>query len=215
MKKVAVFLAEGFEECEGLLVVDILRRADVEVVTASVMKRLQITSSHGVKLQADALAEDIDYDTTDMIVLPGGMPGTAHLSENKIVREQCVAFAEGAASVDDVPDGRQRVAVPEENIEDVSTGIAGTIDGKKYIAAICAAPSVLAQLGLLDGKRATCHTNFEDKMAGAVVTRESVTVADNVITGQGLGAAIPFALKLVEVLADKETAEGIAKAICW
>jgi 4-methyl-5(b-hydroxyethyl)-thiazole monophosphate biosynthesis len=160
------------------------------------MKRLQITSSHGVKLQADALAEDIDYDTTDMIVLPGGMPGTAHLSENKIVREQCIAFA-------------------EENIEDVSTGIAGTIDGKKYIAAICAAPSVLAQLGLLDGKRATCHTNFEDKMAGAVVTRESVTVADNVITGQGLGAAIPFALKLVEVLADKETAEGIAKAICW
>ena len=196
MKKVAVFLADGFEECEGLLVVDILRRADVEVVTASVMKRLQITSSHGVKLQADALAEDIDYDTTDMIVLPGGMPGTAHLSENKIVREQCIAFAEG-------------------NIEDVSAGITGTIDGKKYIAAICAAPSVLAELGLLEGKRATCHTNFEDKMAGAVVTRESVTVADNVITGQGLGAAIPFALKLVEVLADKKTAEGIAKAICW
>lgn len=184
MKTAIVFLADGFEECEGLLVVDLLRRAGVEVVTASIMGRKEITSSHGITLQADALAEDVDFDAADMVVLPGGLPGTNYLGESEIVREQCLTFAGASARA-------------------------------KYVAAICAAPSVLAGLGLLEGKRATCHTNFEDKMPGAIVTRESVTVSDNIITGQGLGAAIPFALKLAEVLVDRKTADEIAAAICY
>ena len=85
----------------------------------------------------------------------------------------------------------------------------------KYVAAICAAPSVLASLGLLEGKSATCHPAFEGKMAGANVTKEPVTVAENIITGQGLGAGIPFALKLVEMLVKKETADKIATAISF
>ena len=84
----------------------------------------------------------------------------------------------------------------------------------KYVAAICAAPSVLAGLGLLVGKHATCHPAVEEKLSGAIVTGEPVTVDGNIITGQGLGAGIPFALKLVEILTGKETADRIAAAIC-
>ena len=180
MKTVVVFLADGFEECEGLLAVDLLRRAGINVITASVMGRREILSSHQVTLLADALAEEVDYQAADMLVLPGGMPGTLRLGESPTVRDQCAAFA------------RDRT-----------------------VAAICAAPSVLAGLGLLEGKRATCHPAFEDKMAGAAVTRESVTTDGNLITGQGLGAAIPFALELVGRLAGREEAERIASAICW
>ena len=180
MKTVIVFLADGFEECEGLITVDLLRRAEVNVITASIMGRTEIVSSHGIKLQADTLAEDAPYGEADMIVLPGGCPGTRYLGKNEIVADQCRAFAKN-----------------------------------KMLAAICAAPSVPAGLGLLDGRQATCHPSVEEKMNGAVLTRESVTVDGNVITGQGLGAAIPFALKLVEILVDKETADKIAGAICY
>ena len=179
MKTAVVFLADGFEECEGLLVVDLLRRAGIHVITASVMGRKEILSSHQVTLLADACAEEVDFRNADVVVLPGGMPGTTHLGENSIVREQCIAFA-----------------------------------ADKYVAAICAAPSVLAGLGLLVGKHATCHPAVEEKLSGAIVTGEPVTVDGNIITGQGLGAGIPFALKLVEILTGKETADRIAAAIC-
>ena len=179
MKTAVVFLADGFEECEGLLVVDLLRRAGIHVITASVMGRKEILSSHQVTLLADACAEEVDFRNADVVVLPGGMPGTTHLGENSIVRKQCTAFA-----------------------------------ADKYVAAICAAPSVLAGLGLLVGKHATCHPAVEEKLSGAIVTGEPVTVDGNIITGQGLGAGIPFALKLVEILTGKETADRIAAAIC-
>ena len=179
MKTAVVFLADGFEECEGLLVVDLLRRAGIHVITASVMGRKEILSSHQVTLLADACAEEVDFRNADVVVLPGGMPGTTHLGENSIVRKQCTAFA-----------------------------------ADKYVAAICAAPSVLAGLGLLVGKHATCHPAVEEKLSGAIVPGEPVTVDGNIITGQGLGAGIPFALKLVEILTGKETADRIAAAIC-
>ena len=179
MKTAVVFLADGFEECEGLLVVDLLRRAGIHVITASVMGRKEILSSHQVTLLADACAEEVDFRNADVVVLPGGMPGTTHLGENSIVCKQCTAFA-----------------------------------ADKYVAAICAAPSVLAGLGLLVGKHATCHPAVEEKLSGAIVTGEPVTVDGNIITGQGLGAGIPFALKLAEILAGKETADRIAAAIC-
>lgn len=180
MKQAIVMLADGVEECEALLVVDILRRAQIEVTTASIMGRKDIHSAHGICIQADALAEDVDFPAADLLVLPGGLPGTTHLAENALVRTQCLSFAKN-----------------------------------RLLAAICAAPSVLASLGLLDGKPATCHPAFESKMGKAVLTHGSVAVADNIITGQGLGAAIPFALALVKALVDEKTADGIARAISF
>ena len=112
MAKAVVFFAEGTEECEALLVVDLLRRAKVEVLVASASGSREILSSHKVHITADALAEEVDYSDVDLVVLPGGIPGTPNLAANKTVTDTCVAFAKA---------------------------------GKK-VAAICAAPSVLAAL---------------------------------------------------------------------
>ena len=93
MSKAVLFFADGTEECEALLVADLLRRARVEVIIASAMGRRALVSSHGIHLNADALAEDVDYSDVDMVILPGGIPGTPNLAENKTVTDTCVAFA--------------------------------------------------------------------------------------------------------------------------
>ena len=177
---VIVFLADGFEECEGLLVVDLLRRAGLKVVMASIMGRRDVKSSREILVQADCLAENVDFVKAKMIVLPGGRLGTENLSKSEIVKEKCLEFAEN-----------------------------------KHIAAVCAAPSILASCGLLEGKEATVHPDYMRKMNGAIVSDDSVTIDGNIITGQGLGTTIPFALKLVEVLVGVEVAERISQAICY
>jgi 4-methyl-5(b-hydroxyethyl)-thiazole monophosphate biosynthesis len=178
--KAIVFLADGFEECEGLIVVDILRRAGVETIMASAMDSLMIDSSRHIKVQADVMAADVDFDSADLIVLPGGRLGTENLGANALVVEKCREFA-----------------------------------ANKHLAAICAAPSLLAALGLLDGKRATCHPDFEGAMAGAALTGGSVAVDGNIITGQGLGASFDFAFELVKTLVGEETVAQIKSAICY
>ena len=99
MSKAVVFFAEGTEECEALLVVDLLRRAKVDVTIASATGNRAITSSHKVHITADALAEDIDYSDVDMVVLPGGIPGTPNLAANKTVTDTCVSFAKSGKKV--------------------------------------------------------------------------------------------------------------------
>lgn len=177
---VIVFLADGFEEGEGLLTVDILRRAGLKTIMASVMGRRDVESSRSIMVMADCLAEDVDYESAKMVVLPGGRLGTKNLNESDLVLKICKEFAR-----------------------------------EKNVAAICAAPSILASLGLLNGKQATVHPDFEDRMRDVILTKTSVTVDGNMITGQGLGATIPFALAIVERMLDKKTAERIAKAICY
>ena len=89
MKRACVFMANGTEECEALLTVDILRRAGVEIVTASVNQKPEILSSHNVRMDTDAVAADIQAHGFDLIVLPGGMPGTTNLKENEFVKAVC------------------------------------------------------------------------------------------------------------------------------
>ena len=181
MSKAVVFFADGTEECEALLVVDLLRRAKVEVIVASAMGRRELVSSHNIRLTADALAEEVDYADVDLVVLPGGIPGTPNLAANKTVTDTCTAFVQA---------------------------------GKK-VAAICAAPSILAKLGLLEGKNATAHAAFQDQLAGAAVRDEEVVVDGAITTSYGLGGAIPFALELVRQLAGSAEAERIRNAIAY
>ena len=81
--KVCVFLADGFEEIEGLTVVDILRRAGVSVTMMSVTGNRMIKGSHGITVEADALFDGADAAKADMLVLPGGMPGTKNLQAHR------------------------------------------------------------------------------------------------------------------------------------
>ncbi len=174
-----VFLANGFEEVEALTPVDVLRRLGCEVKTVGVGGR-EITGSHGATVKADLEEKDVVSDGVEMVVLPGGMPGTLNLEKSPIVR----AAVEAAAK-----------------------------DGV-WVAAICAAPSVLGHLGLLKGRTATCYPGFEQELTGAQVTGVPVEVSENFITGRGAGAAMAFALKLGTVLCGEEKAQKVGAAMC-
>jgi len=80
--KIYLHLAEGFEEIEALTVVDVLRRAKIEVETVSITGSKEIRGGHNITVTADKVFAEIDYDNGDMIVLPGGMPGTKNLQEH-------------------------------------------------------------------------------------------------------------------------------------
>ena len=181
MKKVSVMLADGFEEVEALTAVDLLRRAKIYVDTVSITDDFTVHGAHGINVQTEDLFDEVDFSETDMIVLPGGMPGTTNLKEHEGLKKVLLRFAE------------------EE----------------KYIGAICAAPTVLDEIGILQGKRATCDPGVESQIKDAILTRTPVMRDGNIITGQGVGTAIDFALKLVEVLAGEEKAKEIAEAIVY
>lgn len=180
MKKVYVFLADGFEDVEALIPVDVLRRGGMDVTTVSISDFPLVQSAHGVNIEADIMFEQGDFSDADLLFLPGGMPGATNLYEHKGV---CKAV------VDQVAAGRK-------------------------VAAICAAPAVvLGQLGLLEGRRATCYPGFEQQLEGAAYTADLVTVDGNITTGEGPAAAFPFAYELLSQLADQKTADQIAEGM--
>ena len=87
-------------------------------------------------------------------------------------------------------------------------------DNGKFVAAICAGPTVLADLGITDGKKATCFPGCEDGMGSAILQDNAACVRDGkLITGTSAGCAIPFGLKLIEALKGSEEADRIAKQI--
>lgn len=92
MKKVGVFFAEGYEEIEALTVVDLLRRADIETVCVSIDNQKQVMGAHQIHVDMDAGIEEIDFDALDMIVCPGGMPGTKNLEACSKLTEQIKHF---------------------------------------------------------------------------------------------------------------------------
>ena len=92
MAKTVIFLADGFEEIEALTVVDLLRRAGIDIKMASIMGKRSVTGSHGIAVEADALFEDADIEDADMLILPGGMPGTSNLFECEPLKEKIREF---------------------------------------------------------------------------------------------------------------------------
>lgn len=83
-----------------------------------------------------------------------------------------------------------------------------------YVSAICAAPTLLAAFGLLEGKKAVCYPGMEGEMAGAVLCPSVPFVVDgNVVTGEAAGSAFPFGLKLVELLKGPEAAQAVKDAV--
>lgn len=181
MKDICVFFAEGYEEIEALTVVDILRRASVPVKMASVTDSMEVTSSHGVTVKMDCLLKEVNFDEVEMIVLPGGMPGTVNLEECGPLMEQVDAFAAAG----------------------------------RPISAICAAPSILGHRGILKGKTACSYPAREAELEGAEVLKEPSVVCGNIITGRGMGAAIPFALSILEKYQGKDAAKEMAEKIVY
>lgn len=170
---VAIFLADGFEEIEALGTLDLLRRAGIDAVTVSVTGNKEITGSHKIKVIADLTEKEADNEY-DMVILPGGMPGTIGLENSSFVREMLIKQAK------------------EE----------------RYIAAICAAPSILGKMGLLEGKEATCYPGFEKFLPSGKCDKKVVRDG-KIITSKGPGTFMLFAEEIIKTLKDKETAEKV------
>lgn len=94
MSNVLIFLADGFEEVEALTVVDLLRRADIDITTVSIEDTMTVTGRSNITVEADKLIDDVDFDSADTIVLPGGMPGTKNLAACKVLMNHVDKYAE-------------------------------------------------------------------------------------------------------------------------
>jgi len=181
--KVTVLLAEGFEEIEALTVVDLLRRAKIEAVTAAVGGKVQVTGRSGITVAADCLIEECDFSDAAMIVLPGGMPGVTNLAADALTMEKVREFAQS---------------------------------GDRYVAAICAGPTILGDAGLLKGHEAVCYPGMEGRLAGASVPEGAKSaVSGNIITSRGLGTAIDFSLRIIEKLSGADAAQKVADGIVY
>ncbi len=176
-RTVAVFLADGFEEIEAITIIDLLRRADIKVITLSLNESLTVIGSHMIEVKADQLIDSFDPKDVDMFILPGGLGGAQALSADDRVKEI------------------------------LNWGF----EAKKLMGAICAAPFVLGELGLLKGVKATCYPGFEPQLEGAFVKNKAVVEDQQFITSQGPATAFEFALTLIERLRGEEVRKRLER----
>lgn len=181
MKKAYLFLATGFEEVEALTVVDILRRGNVDCKTVSITGDYDVTSSHAVTIRADLVFDEQDLSDADMLIMPGGVPGTPNLKAHKGLEKLILQYKEK----------------------------------RKYLAAVCAAPGIYGEMGLLEGKNATCYPGMEEALQGANYLTNRVVCDGQFITSRGMGTCIDFGLTLLEKLTDKDTADEVAHKIVY
>lgn len=166
-KRALIPLATGFEELEAVTVVDLLRRAKIDVIVAGLTGKQPVTGSRGVLLVPDVSLADVLNDDFDLIVLPGGLTGAHYLRDDlRIIKLLQRHDRQGS-----------------------------------MLAAICAAPLVLLQAGLLTGKSVTAFPGVLDTQnADYRYTANAVEQSSNVLTSRGPGTAIDFSLLLIEQL---------------
>jgi len=177
MARALVPLAEGFEEIEGVTIIDILRRGGVEVNSAYLPGEFAtdlIPGANGITVQADMPLANAVVEEYDIIVLPGGWGGTNRLAENELAQKLLKEFKTRG----------------------------------KWVAAMCAAPYALHVAGVLSPKY-TCYPSVEEQIRPEDWVNEKVVVDDKVITSQGPGTAICFALEIVRQLVGEESYETV------
>lgn len=178
MKRVLMPVAPGFEEIEALAVVDILRRAGLEVIMAGTVDGA-IEGRSKIRVLTDVSLVSVKDQEFDMIILPGGTAGTENLKKDSRIKE-----------------------------------IVERLNKKgKFVAAICAAPTVLSAIGITTGKNITSHPGVRDKFTREKVLDDRVVVDGNIVTSQGPGTAIEFAFKLIELLLGKDKVAEVNKGV--
>ncbi len=174
MKSVLVLFADGSEELEAVTVINILRRGGVNVTLAGLHSGT-LRGSRGTVLQPDTTLDEALEHNYDMVVLPGGQPGSNNLkSDTRVIK-----------------------LVQRMSAQDL------------YVSAICAAPSVLAAAGLLDGKHATSFPGSLDAFPKVLRQSQAVVEDGRLITSRGPGTAMDFALTLLERLVGKSRRDEV------
>lgn len=175
-----MYLAPGFEEIEAVTIIDLLRRAEINVTVAGLVKG-SVEGSHGISILADVNYKEINPDDYDYLILPGGQPGTNNLKANQQVLDSVRKFR-------------------NEN---------------KLIAAICAAPTVLHEAGILDNKKVTSYPSEKEVFTSSKYVDSPVVKDENIVTSRGVGTAIDFTLDLIGEIMGNETRQEIADRILW
>lgn len=181
---VLIPVANGSEDMEVVIVADVLRRAGIDVTLASITDSLQLTLARGIQLTADALLHDVVNNDYDMIALPGGIPGAEALRDCPVLIE------------------RLQLQQTQQN----------------WLAAICAAPAVvLHHHDLVGGAYVTCHPHFQEQLyAEYCMAQEAVVIDEHhmLVTSQGPGTAMRFALTLIDVLLGEEKSIEVETPLC-
>lgn len=178
---VLVPVANGTEDVEASIVIDLLRRAGINVLVAGTES--PVTFARGIKIIPDILIEDIIPDEDfDAIILPGGIPGVNYLSEHKHLQQL----------------------------------LAKHISENKITGAICAAPLILKEnMHLTSDFNLTSFPSLKSEFSEYNYSDDKVVVHKNFVTSRGLGTAIDFSLKIIEILLDKNKAEKISNDIVY
>jgi protein deglycase len=178
-ERILVPLALGFEEIEAVAIIDVLRRAELDVVVAG-LELGPVEGSHGISVVPDAALDELELDSFTAIVLPGGMPGSSNLSAD----ERIVGLVRRLAG------------------EGLTT------------AAICAAPLVLQAAGVIEGVAITSHPSVRGELtSGVLLERPRVVDSGPILTSQGPGTALEFALALVSRWRGPERAGELRQAM--
>lgn len=172
--KTMIIVNNGLEECEALIVYDLLYRAGIDVKLVGFEN--EVISSHNVKFHADLLLDEVDTSEYECLILPGGMPGTKHLKEDKRVSDMIDEF----------------------------------VKDDKWVCAICAAPSILLEKGLLRNEKFTCFPGFEGEYTPCC---DKAVQDGKFITGKGMGAAFEFSALIIENLLGKEKAKEVLSKV--
>ena len=181
MKKVYVFLANGFEDIEAITTIEVLRRGGLNVQTVSINDTIAVVSAHNISVMADLCFGDADFSDAQLLVLPGGLPGADNLKAHSGLRELLVSHSAAG----------------------------------RHIGAICAAPIVLGNACLLDGKHATCYPGFEGALGNANAVGEGVVTDGNITTAKGPAFSLPFAYTLLQQLTDADTAQQVKDGMLY
>ncbi len=178
MKKALVLLAPGFEEIEVVTVIDLLRRAGIEVTVAGTVDGPVTGRSH-IRMFADISLDAVSGCPFDVLVLPGGQPGTRNLGRDPRVKQL----------------------------------LSDAFEQEGYIAAICAAPSILSAYGYLKGKKATSHPSVRSELKDVDYFEAQVVVDGRWVTSRAPGTAMAFAFKLIELLLGPEKVDEVNQGV--
>ncbi|MEA1975255.1 MAG: DJ-1 family glyoxalase III [Bacillota bacterium] len=175
-----ILLANGFEEIEAITVIDILRRAKIDLEIVSITNSLEVISDRSLKIIADITINDIIKKDINSIILPGGS-GYKNLEDSETTKN-LLLYA---------------------------------YNNNKYLFAICAAPSILGTLGLLNGKIATCYPGFEKYLNGSKKCSKDVCIDNKLITSRGPGTAHKFAYAIVTKLTNQTLSDTIKNGMLF
>lgn len=174
--KVLIPLATGCEDLESVTLIDLLRRGNIEVTTASLDDK-PVTCARGTVIIADTTLNEVINDSFDLMVLPGGLPGADNLNADPRIHQLITRLSNEG----------------------------------KLIGAICAAPKVLVENGVLNGKKATAYPGALNALdlSNVELNDKAIQIDGRVITSMGPGTAMDFALTLIELLIDKEARDKV------